>query len=108
TSGPGLAAHPTKMKENRTATAQSSLRQRKLLHMATDSTTKPTRTDTIALEAPRTKPLSVLVLRRLHCNGLIAIGYCPYDRTHLTQIPPKSFVASWHERDMPTGSEDVR
>jgi hypothetical protein len=68
--------------------------------MATDSPTKPTRTDTIALGAPRTKPLSVLVLRRLHCNGLIANGYCPYDRTQLTQIPPKSFVASWHETDL--------
>src|SRR6267142_6552042 len=95
TSGPGLAAQPTKMKENRTAIALSSLRQRKLLHMETDSPTKPTRTDTIALGPPRTKPLSVLVLRRLHCNGLIATGYCPYHRTHLTQVPPKSFFASW-------------
>src|SRR4029077_10664404 len=52
TSGPGLAAQPTKMKENRTATALPSPRQRKLLHMGKDSPTKPARNDTIALGAP--------------------------------------------------------
>src|ERR1700733_969309 len=52
TSGPGLEAQPTKTKGTRTATAQSTLRQRKLLHMATDSPTKLTHADTIALGVP--------------------------------------------------------
>src|SRR3984885_8291745 len=52
TPGPGPEAQPTKTKGTRTATAQSTLRQRKLLHMATDSPTKLTHADTIALGVP--------------------------------------------------------
>jgi hypothetical protein len=50
----------------------------------------------------------VLVLRRLHCNGLISTGYCPYDRTHLTQIPQKSLVAPWHFSEVVRLPDDVR